>query len=335
MSPQRVWFSEWSATFWVTFPSLRDVVTGASSGFGLSLTTHALEQGDIVIATVRKPETLEQLLQTWTQGQLLVLKVDVSSPDDIKDAFRTAEIRFGRIDVVYNNAGFSVMGELESTPEEEARKMFDVNVWGAINVAREAIRFFRDVNKPQGGRLWSVTSAAGLLPIPAFGYYCASKFGAPGVISRRLDSDLFYTAHEGAILTLAAEIDPKWDINVGILPAFTATISLTTIHRLLSLNTAPSVRGQRLQNRWLTRRLIRHTPIRLHRHLRAAPGSKEIHTLVMRIRRSGCTTQSFSLTPILLSGSHSVTTSSPSFWANGRTAFRISRGQLRGQMVWL
>ena len=181
MSPQRVWFSEWSATFLaVTLPSLRDVVTGASSGFGLSLTTHVLEQGDIVIATVRKPETLQQLLQTWTQGQLLVLKVDVSSPDDIKDAFRTAEIRFGRIDVVYNNAGFSVMGELESTPEEEARKMFDVNVWGAINVAREAVRFFRDVNKPQGGRLWSVTSAAGLLPIPAFGYYCASKFGALG-----------------------------------------------------------------------------------------------------------------------------------------------------------
>ena len=181
MSPQRVWFSEWSATFLaVTLPSLRDVVTGASSGFGLSLTTHVLEQGDIVIATVRKPETLQQLLQTWTQGQLLVLKVDVSSPDDIKDAFRTAEIRFGRIDVVYNNAGFSVMGELESTPEEEARKMFDVNVWGAINVAREAVRFFRDVNKPQGGRLWSVTSAAGLLPIPAFGYYCASKFGTLG-----------------------------------------------------------------------------------------------------------------------------------------------------------
>jgi len=178
MSTQRVWFSESSATsLGVTLPSPRGVVTGASSGFGLSLTTHALEQGDIVIAAVRKPETLKHPPRTWTDGQLLILKVDVSNPDDIKDAFRTAEIRFGRIDVVYNNAGFSVMGELESTPEEEARKMFDVNVWGAINVARAAIRFFRDVNKPQGGRLWSVTSGAGLLPIPAFGYYCASKFG--------------------------------------------------------------------------------------------------------------------------------------------------------------
>jgi NAD(P)-dependent dehydrogenase (short-subunit alcohol dehydrogenase family) len=184
MSTQRVWFSESYATFLsVTFHSPGDTVTGASSGFGLSLTTHVLEQGDVVIATLRKPETLKHLSQTWTEGQLLILKVDVSNPDDIKDAFRTAEIRFGRIDVVYNNAGFSVMGELESTPEEEARKMFDVNVWGAINVAREAIRFFRDVNKSQGGRLWSVSSGAGLLPIPAFGYYCASKFGTQESIS--------------------------------------------------------------------------------------------------------------------------------------------------------
>ena len=173
------------------FPSPWNAVTGASSGFGFSLTTYALEQGDTVIAAVRKPETLQHLLQTWTQGQLLILKVDVSNPDDINDAFRTAEIRFGRIDVVYNGAGASVMGELESTPEEEARKMFDVNVWGAINVAREAIRFFRDVNEPQGGRLWSVTSAAGLLPTPAFGYYCASKFGTPGDISQRPCGDLF------------------------------------------------------------------------------------------------------------------------------------------------
>lgn len=143
-----------------------------------------MEQGDTVIATARRPEVLQHLFQTWTEGQLLILKVDVSNPDDIKDAFRTAEIRFGRIDVVYNNAGFGVMGEVESTPEEEARKMFDVNAWGAINVAREAIRFFRDVNKPQGGRLWSVTSASGILPLPGFGYYCASKFGTSEDVSR-------------------------------------------------------------------------------------------------------------------------------------------------------
>jgi NAD(P)-dependent dehydrogenase (short-subunit alcohol dehydrogenase family) len=174
-----------------------------------------LEQGDIVIATVRKPETLKHLLHVWTKGQLLILKVDVSNPDDIKDAFRTTEIRFGRIDVVYNNAGSSLMGELESTPEEEARKMFEVNFWGAVNVAREAIRFFRDINKPQGGRLWSVTSAAGLFPLPAFGYYCASKFGMTKDTFQRLDGDLlFYPAHEGAISTLATEVDPEWNIKV-------------------------------------------------------------------------------------------------------------------------
>ena len=251
MSTQRVWFSESYATFLdVIFLSPWVTVTGASSGFGLSLTTHALEQGDIVIATVRKPETLQHLLQTWTEGQLLILKADVSNFDDIKDAFRTAEIRFGRIDVVYNNAGFSVMSEVESTPEEEARKMFDVNVWGAINVAREAIRFFRDVNKPQGGRLWSVSSAAGLLPIPAFGYYCASKLGMSENIPQRADGDLlFYPAHEGAISTLAAEIDPKWNIKVRFWPAFMATVDLTRRRRSLFSNMAPSAQGPRPQNR--------------------------------------------------------------------------------------
>ena len=263
------------------------------------------------------------LLQTWTQGQLLILKVDVSNPDDINDAFRTAEIRFGRIDVVYNSAGSSVMGELESTPEEEARKMLDVNIWGAINVAREAIRFFRDVNEPQGGRLWSVTSAAGLLPTPAFCYYCASKFGGPGDVLQRLGGDLFYPAHEGAISTLAAEIDPKWNIKVRPSPAFPGTVNLTLKRRSPSSNMVPSVRGPGPWNRWLTRRLTQHTPIHLRRHLRAVQGPRETHTLVMWIRRSGCSTQNFSLTRILLSDSRSVTTLSQSSWINGRTIFRI------------
>ena len=104
---------------------------------------------------------LKHLPKTRTEGQLLILKLDVPNPNDVQDAFKTTEIRFDCTDV-YNNVGFSMMGELESTPEE-AQKMFDVNVWGTVNFAQGTIPSFRDINKPQGGRLWSVTSGAGLL----------------------------------------------------------------------------------------------------------------------------------------------------------------------------
>ena len=88
--------------------------------------------------------------------------------------------------------------------------MFDVNIWGAINVPWEATRFFRDTNKLQGGRLCSVTSGAGSLPTPAFGWCCASEFGILGNAFRMVDGDpLPSPAHEGVVSTLAAEMAPN------------------------------------------------------------------------------------------------------------------------------
>jgi len=68
--------------------------------------------------------------------------MDVSKPQDITDAFAQAEIHFGRIDVVFNNAGYAIMGEVEGTPDDQARALFEVNFWGAVNVSKEAVRFF-------------------------------------------------------------------------------------------------------------------------------------------------------------------------------------------------
>ena len=84
MSVQRVWFSESYVFLGVTFSSPQDIVIGASSGFCLTLITYGSEQGDIVIATIGKPETLKYLLGKGAEGRFLILKVDVSSPDDIK-----------------------------------------------------------------------------------------------------------------------------------------------------------------------------------------------------------------------------------------------------------
>lgn len=91
---------------------------------------------------------------------------------------------------------------------------------------------------------------AGLLPSPAFGYYCASKFGTPEDTSQRLGGDpLSSPAHEGAVSTLAAEIDLDWDIKVRLLPPFTATVNLTLGRRSLFSNMVPSARRSHPQDR--------------------------------------------------------------------------------------
>ncbi|KAF8996907.1 NAD(P)-binding protein [Cyathus striatus] len=183
MSSPKVWF-----------------VTGASSGFGLSVINYVLEKDDIAVATLRKPEVLADLSTKYDTSRLLILELDVTKPDEITAAFATAHVQFGRIDIVYSNAGHPAKAEIEGTPDEVAREMFEVNFWGAANVGREAIRVFRDVNKPAGGRLLQASSMAGLIGMHTFGYYCASKFAIDGLFE-----------------ALSKEIHPSWNIKVTLL----------------------------------------------------------------------------------------------------------------------
>ncbi|KIJ64081.1 hypothetical protein HYDPIDRAFT_91317 [Hydnomerulius pinastri MD-312] len=177
------------------------VVTGASSGFGRAMAEHLLKQGTKVIATLRKPEALADLANHYPPTQLLVVKVDVANTEEITAAFAKAEEVFGRIDVVFNNAGQAITGEVESMSEKDARELFDTNFWGAAHVSREAVRFFREVNKPVGGRLFQVSSRLGLVGRAACGYYSAS----------------LTSALEGLSECLADELDPAWNIKVTIL----------------------------------------------------------------------------------------------------------------------
>ena len=142
------------------------------------MTKLALKRGDIVVATARKPEVLDDLKAEYPSSQLITLELDVSDPQHVKDAFKQAKASFGRIDVVFSNAGYGVLGEVEATPEDEARAMFDTNFWGAANVSREAIKCFREVNGPAvGGILVINSSMVGYKPSPILGYYSASKGG--------------------------------------------------------------------------------------------------------------------------------------------------------------
>ncbi|KAF7795784.1 hypothetical protein EIP86_006951 [Pleurotus ostreatoroseus] len=173
-------------------------ITGASSGFGRVATEHVLAQGDIAVATLRKPEELDDLKAKYGADKLLVLKLDVTKTNEISQAFQKAIDVFGRIDVVFNNAGFGVFAEVEGSTDEAVRSLFDTNFFGAMNVSREAVRVFRDVNKPIGGRLLITSSVAGLSPVPIIGYYAGTKH-----------------ALEGTTTTMVRELDPDWNIKAS------------------------------------------------------------------------------------------------------------------------
>jgi len=95
---------------------------------GLSVTEYLLAKGDTVIAAVRKPESMKGHQAKYGADKLLVVKVNVQSQEDVDAAFKEAEETFGRIDVVYNNAGYSAVGEVEAMPLEDAKDMFEVRV---------------------------------------------------------------------------------------------------------------------------------------------------------------------------------------------------------------
>ncbi|KAG2062691.1 NAD(P)-binding protein [Suillus decipiens] len=139
------------------------------------MTEYALAQGDIVVATLRKPQVLSDLVARYSADKLLVLKVDVTKQEDIDEAFARTRSTFGRLDVVFNNAGYGLSTEIEGTPIDKAREIFETNFWGATNVSCAAVKFFREVNEPgKGGTILQLSSVAGFYALPGWGYYSAT-----------------------------------------------------------------------------------------------------------------------------------------------------------------
>lgn len=149
-------------------------MTGASSGFGRAVTEVMLQKGDNVVATLRKPAMLDDLTNLYSKNRLLVLPMDVTIPSDITTAFLKAREKFGRIDVVFNNAGLCVIGEAEGMPDDDAKLLFDTMFWGAANVTKEAVETFRDLNQPPGGRLLQMSSRGVLRVVPGVAHYAAA-----------------------------------------------------------------------------------------------------------------------------------------------------------------
>jgi NAD(P)-dependent dehydrogenase (short-subunit alcohol dehydrogenase family) len=150
-------------------------ITGCSTGFGRHLAKHVLDLGYRTVVTARKPTEVKDLED---EGHALVLKLDVTNQEEIKAAIKTAEAKFGHIDVLVNNAGIGYFAAVEESEEDQIRRMFEINFFGLSRMIHAVLPGMR---KLRHGFIINFSSIAGLCSFPAVGYYNATKFAVEGL----------------------------------------------------------------------------------------------------------------------------------------------------------
>ncbi|MFF3891232.1 SDR family NAD(P)-dependent oxidoreductase [Streptomyces sp. NPDC001914] len=153
------------------------ITGGTPGGFGMAYADAALALGDNVVLTARRPH----LLDDWAArhgDRALVHPLDVTDTRQVDEAVRTAEERFGGIDVLVNNAGRGWYGSVEGTPDSEARASFELNFFSVTQMLRAVLPGMR---KRGSGWIINMSSVAGLRSVPGFGYYSAAKYAIEGL----------------------------------------------------------------------------------------------------------------------------------------------------------
>jgi len=153
------------------------LITGCSTGFGRELSKAALEAGHKVVVTARKPGDVQDIAAGFPDTAITV-KLDVTRPEEIKSAVQQAEEKFGRIDVLVNNAGIGYFGAIEESEDEEVRRMFEINVFGLANMTKAVLPVMR---RQRSGHIINIASIGGLVGFPAVGFYNATKFAVDGL----------------------------------------------------------------------------------------------------------------------------------------------------------
>lgn len=170
-------------------------ITGSSRGFGRIWTEAALERGDKVVATARKLESISDLQEKYGEN-VLTLELDVTNINQVKAVVEQGHNHFGRLDVILNNAGYSLVGTIEEAGLEDVRALYETNLFGTLSVIQAALPFLR---KQGGGHILGVSSSLGHESMPVIGYYCSTKW-----------------AYEAIHESLAAEVKP-FDIKVTLI----------------------------------------------------------------------------------------------------------------------
>ena len=151
-------------------------VTGAGRGIGLAVVEAALAAGDRVVGTVRRPGTLDGLVEQ-DSGRIHEVVVDVRDRAGVTEAVDEAAALLGRIDVVVNNAGYGLVGAAEEVTEAEAREIVDTNFFGALWVTQAALPYLR---RQGGGDIVQISTVGGVGAMALFGMYNASKWALEG-----------------------------------------------------------------------------------------------------------------------------------------------------------
>ena len=150
-------------------------ITGCSTGFGRALAEHVLKLGYPTVVTSRNTEDVRDLASA---GNAFLLPLDVTDRIQAEAAIKAAELEFGHIDVLVNNAGIGYFAAVEESEEDEVRKMFDINVFGLSRMIYLALPNMRKRHK---GFIVNFSSIAGIRAFPAAGYYNATKFAVEGL----------------------------------------------------------------------------------------------------------------------------------------------------------
>lgn len=167
-------------------------ITGTSRGFGRIWTEAALQRGDKVAATARSIKSIADFKEKY-KDNVLLLEVDVTKPDQVKIAIEKAHNHFGKLDIILNNAGYSLVGTIEEANPDEIRKLYETNIIGPVTVIQAALPLLR---KQGGGHIIGTSSNLGHISYPVIGYYASSKWA-------------FEAIHE----SLAAEVK---DFNIKV-----------------------------------------------------------------------------------------------------------------------
>ncbi len=151
-------------------------ITGCSTGFGRDLARLVLDRGWNAVVTARGVDRVADLVE-GVEDRALALDLDVNDPSQIAAAVAAAVAKFGRIDVLVNNAGYGYQATVEEGQDAEIRAQFDTNVFGLFALTRAVLPVMRGQGS---GNIVNFTSVAGLIGFPGSGYYAASKHAVEG-----------------------------------------------------------------------------------------------------------------------------------------------------------
>jgi len=153
------------------------LITGCSTGFGRELATYVLSEGYSATVAARNIYDIADIVKDYDETALAA-KLDVTKPEQIEEAVRKTIEKFGRIDVLVNNAGIGYFGAVEESEEAAVRNMFEINFWGLAKMTQEVLPIMR---KQKSGHIVNIASIGGLVGFPAVGFYNATKFAVDGL----------------------------------------------------------------------------------------------------------------------------------------------------------